>query len=147
MLRLLVVSLACALHSCGSGESPPSPLAPVDDPAPAGAVADAPPSVETATETATQARPMMVVFSRDYCAPCRIMEPWVQELAREHPSVDIVEVNVDREAQQHLGRFFQITAVPALVFLAPGGHVERRRNGVARKEEMVALLRSLGWAE
>lgn len=90
---------------------------------------------------------MMIVFARDYCMPCRIMEPWVREMVVEHPTVDIVEVNVDREAHEHLGRFFQITSVPAIVFLDRDGTVRQRHGGLASKEEMTAMLGRLGWAE
>ena len=87
----------------------------------------------------------MIVFSRDYCTPCRVMKPWVAEVAREHPSVDVAHVNVDRQKHAHLGQFFQVQAVPMLVFAEADGRVSARHDGLATKEQMTGTLRRLGW--
>lgn len=92
-------------------------------------------------------RGMLVVFSRDYCAACRVMEPWVEELGNEQSAIDVVHVNVDRTAHEHIGRFFQVTAVPALAFIDDSGEIRERREGLTTKAQMIAVLRRLGWVE
>jgi len=91
-------------------------------------------------------RPMLLVFSRDYCTPCQVMKPWVSELAAAAPGVDVVTVNVDRQAHEHIGGFFKISAVPTLVYLQGNGDVARRTEGLAKKGQMLTVLRELGWA-
>lgn len=95
----------------------------------------------------TAARPMMIVFSRDYCAACRVMDPWVDALAQEVLPVDVVHVNVDRMVHAHLGRFFQVMAVPAIAFVDAGGAILERREGLTTKPQMLATMRRLGWVE
>jgi thiol-disulfide isomerase/thioredoxin len=91
-------------------------------------------------------RPMLLVFSRDYCTPCQVMKPWVAEVAAEVPSVDVVTLNVDRKPHQNLGGFFKISAVPTLVYLEADGRVARRSDGLAKKAQMIKALQELGWA-
>lgn len=91
-------------------------------------------------------RPMMIVFSRDYCAPCQIMKPWVAEFASENPKIDVVTVNVDRKKYEHIGSFFKVTSVPSLVYAEADGRVVKRTNGLAKKQQMTKTLRELGWA-
>jgi thiol-disulfide isomerase/thioredoxin len=90
---------------------------------------------------------MMIVFSRDYCTPCRVMKPWVTEVAEEHTAIDVVSVNIDRRKYEHFGRFFQVSAVPTLVFADADGRVSARREGLATEQQMTATLRRLGWVD
>ncbi len=90
-------------------------------------------------------RPMLLVFSRDYCAPCQVMKPWVEELSAETRGVDVVTVNVDRKAHEHIGAFFKISAVPTLIYLQGDGVIARRTDGLAKKAQMIAVLQELGW--
>ncbi len=88
----------------------------------------------------------MIDFTRDYCLPCQIMAPWVDELRTEYEgSVDVVEVNIDRGGNQRFALFFSIESVPTQVFVDASGHVEARHEGVASKDEMNATLSRLGW--
>lgn len=93
----------------------------------------------------TSARPLLLVFSRDYCIPCQVMKPWVAELATEAPSVDVVTLNVDRKKYEHLGNFFKISAVPTLVYLEADGRVARHTEGLAKKAQMLKALEELAW--
>lgn len=107
------------------------------------------PKVGPATAPAlanTASRPMLLVFSRDYCTPCQVMKPWVEELRAETRGVvDVVTVNVDRKAHEHIGAFFKISAVPTLIYLQSNGEVARRTDGLAKKTQMMAVMEELGW--
>ena len=92
-------------------------------------------------------RPMMIEFSRDYCTPCQVMKPWVTAIAAENPSVDVLTLNVDRKRYEHIGSFFQVTAVPSLIFVGGDGQVVHRREGLRTKEQMTKALKEIGWAD
>ncbi len=89
--------------------------------------------------------PILLVFSRDYCTPCQVMKPWLEELATELSRVDIVTVNVDRQKLEAIGSYFQVSAVPSLVYIEADGRIAKRTEGLARKPEMLSTMRELGW--
>lgn len=95
----------------------------------------------------TKNRPMMIEFSRDYCVPCQVMKPWIAEIAAEHPSVDVLTLNVDRKRYEHIGRHFQVSAVPSLIYLDADGQVLNRTDGLKTKAQMVQAMRKLGWLQ
>lgn len=140
----LVAILAVALVSCDP-ERPTGTPATVAEPAEAPPVSQASQVPQVPQASTTAAPPMMIVFSRDYCTPCRVMKPWIEEIARENTALDVVSVNIDRRKHEHLGRFFQVDAVPTLVFADADGRVSARREGLATKKQMTETLRRLGW--
>jgi thiol-disulfide isomerase/thioredoxin len=135
---LAFVVLAIAAPACKGDEPSNAPGA--DE-----SVTSVEPTVEEKRPESAD-RPVMIVFSRDYCPPCQIMKPWVTEIAAENPNVDVVTLNVDRKKYEHFGSFFKVTAVPSLVFLEKDGRVVRRSGGLAKKEQMTQTLQELGWA-
>jgi thioredoxin-like negative regulator of GroEL len=89
---------------------------------------------------------MMIDFTRDFCLPCQIMEPSVAALRREHAgTVDILEVNVDREGNERFGLFFVVDSVPTQVFVEASGRIAARHEGIATQAEMHRTFQSLGW--
>lgn len=89
---------------------------------------------------------MVIYFTRDFCLPCQVMKPWIDELRREQlAAVDVVVVNVDRGDNHRFANHFRIEEVPTQVFVSAAGRIEMRNDGVATKEQMLATLRRLGW--
>lgn len=93
-------------------------------------------------------RPLMLVFSRDFCLPCHVMAPAVEDIRRSHSRVvDVVEINVDREDNERYALHFVVRTVPARVYVAPDGSIVSREEGVATAAEMTKTLRRLGWVQ
>jgi thioredoxin 1 len=68
--------------------------------------------------------PVLVDFYADWCGPCRMLTPTLQQLAAEFGDrVKIVKVNVDEEPE--LANQFQVESIPTLVFVANGTVVGR----------------------
>lgn len=89
---------------------------------------------------------MMIDFTRDFCLPCQVMAPAVNELRHAHTGdIDVVEVNVDRAKNEGHALFFRIETVPTQVFVDPSGRILARHEGIATKEEMERTFASLGW--
>lgn len=135
---VLLLAFAMACDDAGSSVAPPSPES---------SAAPKPFTAASKSETpAAAARPVMIDFTRDYCLPCQVMAPWVDELRTEYAaSVDVVEVNIDRRDNERFALFFSIKSVPTQVFVDASGHIEARHEGVASKKEMNATLSRLGW--
>ena len=81
--------------------------------------------------------PVLVDFYADWCGPCRMLSPILEELAREHPEVRIVKVNVDHSPNTAVE--YRIEAIPALR-LFRGGNVVNQFDGLANKAELKTML-------
>ena len=68
--------------------------------------------------------PVLVDFYADWCAPCKIVAPLVDELARENVGrVLIAKVDTDRAPE--LSMQYRIRGIPTLILFRDGAEVER----------------------
>ena len=54
-------------------------------------------------------------FYADWCGPCKLMAPVMEELEREYPGVFFGKVNVDEEPE--LARLFKIQSIPTIALV------------------------------
>ena len=67
----------------------------------------------------------MVDFWAEWCGPCKMLSPAIEELAVQYEGRALVaKVNVDEEPD--LARRFGIMSIPTVVFLKDGQEVERK---------------------
>lgn len=65
-------------------------------------------------EVLSNAKPVLVDFWAEWCGPCRMVSPIVDELGTEYAEkLDVVKVNVDEEPE--LAQQYGITGIPALL--------------------------------
>jgi thioredoxin 1 len=81
--------------------------------------------------------PVLVDFYADWCFPCRLLAPALEELARETPNVRVVKVNVDENPL--LASRYRISSIPA-VMVFKDGQVTAQHLGLAGKDELKAML-------
>ena len=77
-------------------------------------------------DAAVEATPLaMVDFWAEWCGPCKMLSPVIEELAQEFDGKVLVgKVNVDEEPE--LARRFGVMTIPTVVFLKNGKEVERK---------------------
>ena len=75
-------------------------------------------------------------FYADWCGPCKMLEPIVEELAAE---TDAAMAKVDVDQLQGLAREHQVQGVPTMVLFA-GGQVAERIVGVREKHNLEQLI-------
>jgi thioredoxin 1 len=80
---------------------------------------------------------VLVDFYADWCGPCQMLAPVLEELARETPSAKIVKVNVDQSRQ--LATRYGINAIPSVMVFREGKMVSRY-TGLADKAQLQKML-------
>lgn len=84
--------------------------------------------------------PGVVDFYADWCRPCRITSPILEELAIEYAGkVNFYKVNVDSE--QELSAIFGVQSIPAFLFMPKTGNPTMSAGIAQTAEETKAMFR------
>jgi thioredoxin 1 len=95
-------------------------------------------------EVLKSAQPVLVDFWAEWCGPCKMLAPVLEEIAGEQAGrVKVAKVNVDENPA--LAARFDIRAIPTLVFFA-GGEARHQMVGVVGKNTIVSQLENLAVA-
>jgi len=79
---------------------------------------------------------VLVDYYADWCGPCQMLEPTVEEIAAE---TDAVVAKVDIDELQDLAKDKGIRSVPTLQFYADGEQVEQV-IGVQDKDDLLSIV-------
>jgi len=73
---------------------------------------------------AAQSLPVLADFWAEWCGPCKMMAPVLQDLAREWKDrLRVIKVDTDRKP--HLASRFNITGIPTLILFQGGKEIHR----------------------
>ena len=80
---------------------------------------------------------ILVDFYADWCGPCKMLSPIIDEVAQENDDIKVVKVNVDESSDIALE--YKVMSIPTLVVIKNGQEVARS-IGVIDKSEIKNML-------
>jgi thioredoxin len=83
--------------------------------------------------------PVLVDFYADWCGPCKMMAPLLDDIAREHRGTAVV-AKLDTDRNQQTAARFGIRSIPTLIAFRDGREATRE-IGVVPKARIEAMLR------
>ncbi len=83
-------------------------------------------------------KPVLVDFYADWCGPCKMLSPIVDEVAQENEDIKVVKVNVDDS--QDLAMKYQVMSIPTLVVIKEGNEINRS-VGLIDKSQVVKMIK------
>ncbi len=89
------------------------------------------------SEVINSDKPVLLDFYADWCGPCRMVGPIVEEIAEERHDIKVGKINVDQESE--LAEAFDVYSIPTLVVMKDG-KIVNRAMGARPKELILAML-------
>ena len=115
----------CLAYLAGEGP-PPTPRPAASDPNVKREIGGSPLHVNEASferDVLRSDRPVLIDFWASWCAPCRMVEPTLEKLAREQNSLKVVKVNVDENPG--LASRYRAMSIPMMIVVKGGQEVDR----------------------
>lgn len=81
---------------------------------------------------------VLVDFWAQWCGPCQMLAPVLEEIEKECPSVKICKVDVDENTE--LAQSYKVSAIPLLV-LFKQGEIQEKMTGLQSKEDILEVIK------
>lgn len=96
-------------------------------------------TTETFDQEVLQAgQTVLVDFYADWCGPCKMMAPVVEELAGEEPRVKVCKINIDEEMA--IAQRYGVMSIPTFIAFK-NGEVAGKQVGAMPKSKLQELVR------
>ena len=82
-------------------------------------------------------RKVLLDFWADWCGPCRMVVPLLEEIAEERPDIKVGKINVDENPE--LASQFGVVSIPTLVVME-NGRVVNQAMGAKPKKAILNML-------
>ena len=80
---------------------------------------------------------VLVDFNADWCGPCQMLRPILEELSEEREDLKIVSVNIDDN--EELAEKYEVVSIPCLIVFK-NGEEKKRDLGVMSKKKILKMM-------
>ena len=82
--------------------------------------------------------PAIIDFYADWCGPCKMVAPIIEELAKEYDG-KVTFYKIDTEAEQELASVFGIRSIPSLLFIPATGQPQMAQGALPKESFKSAI--------
>jgi len=94
-----------------------------------------------ATEVLESSEPVLVYFSAEWCQPCKIFKPTLDELEEEFGD-KVKFIKVDADTASEITKENEVRSIPTLM-LVKGGAIQKKIVGLSTKNDVANALKDL----
>ena len=82
--------------------------------------------------------PVLVDFYADWCGPCKMMSPIVDEIAEEESEIKVCNINIDQAME--IAQKYRVMSIPTFIAFE-NGEEAGRQIGAVSKGELLSLIK------
>ena len=75
---------------------------------------------------------VLVDFNADWCGPCKMLRPILDEIAKTNDEIEIVSINIDDN--EELAKEYGVMSIPCLVLFEKGKEIDRSVGLIPKKK-------------
>lgn len=83
-------------------------------------------------------KPVLLDFYAEWCGPCHMVSPLIDEIANENPEFLVGKINVDQEIE--LTQVFGVVSIPTLIVMK-NGKIVNQSTGARPKSQILDMLK------
>ena len=96
-------------------------------------------TVENFEQEVLQAeKPVLVDFYADWCGPCKMMSPVVDEIAEEESGIKVCNINIDQAME--IAQKYRVMSIPTFIAFK-NGEEAGRQIGAVSKGELLSIIK------
>ena len=89
------------------------------------------------SEVLNSSIPVLVDFNANWCGPCRMLRPILEEISNDRSSFKIASLNIDDE--EELALRYNVSSIPCLVLFKDGKEI-KRSVGLRPKDDILSMF-------
>ncbi len=90
------------------------------------------------SEVLKETKTVLIDFYAEWCGPCQVLSPIVEEVAKENQDIKVVKIDIDKA--EGIAIEYGIMSIPTLVVMKDGKEINRS-VGLISKEKVIELIK------